>query len=285
MLNDGKEYESFVQKLQQALLNSEKFGGQENVKVERNVKLKDNAGITREFDLYWEYELGGITYKTVIECKDYTSKVTIDRIDSLQGKTAGFPYIKPLFATRIGYQSGARKKADMYGIDLLIVREQNEKDWVDNAGNPILKSINIDMAFSLSAKIIKFSPVIDAKWAIEQTNIDISKPISITGRNDEIIIDNIDMKDKYSLLQLEERLGHNADGLSGNLIKKEEFNNAFLHFGDKKLKILSYTVEYQKGTPQIIPMQIDYFKELIGVIEYLQKGKKVKIFKNKIVKD
>ena len=70
MANNGRDYESFVQKLQQALINSEEYLHQKNISIERNVKITDNYGIDREFDLYWEYELAGVTYKTVIECKD-----------------------------------------------------------------------------------------------------------------------------------------------------------------------------------------------------------------------
>ena len=79
--NTGKEYEQFVAELQQALLNTEAFIQQKNVKVEVNKIIVDNCGIKRQFDIYWEYELGGITYKTVIECKDYNSKISVDRID------------------------------------------------------------------------------------------------------------------------------------------------------------------------------------------------------------
>jgi hypothetical protein len=67
----GKNYEIFVQNLYQALLDSEIQGLQKNIKIERNKMILDKNGINREFDLYWEYEFAGITYKTVIECKDY----------------------------------------------------------------------------------------------------------------------------------------------------------------------------------------------------------------------
>ena len=68
MANNGRDYETFVQKIQQALINSEEYLHQKNISIERNVKITDNCGIDREFDLYWEYELAGVTYKTVIEC-------------------------------------------------------------------------------------------------------------------------------------------------------------------------------------------------------------------------
>ena len=102
MRNNGREYESFVATLQQALLDSEKWAESKNIKIEQNKKIKDNCEIIREFDLYWEYECAGITYKTVIECKDYASKVSIEKIDALLGKIRDIPDLKPVFATKLG---------------------------------------------------------------------------------------------------------------------------------------------------------------------------------------
>ena len=121
MVNTGKEYESFVARLQQAILISESIAAQKNVVVETNKKLLDNCGVERQFDIFWEYQLGGFTYKTVIECKDYDSKVSVDKIDSLVGKIQDLPDLKAVLATKKGYQSGAKSKAEHNSIDLLIV--------------------------------------------------------------------------------------------------------------------------------------------------------------------
>ncbi|GAG14919.1 unnamed protein product, partial [marine sediment metagenome] len=137
--NTGKEYEAFVANLQQALLDSELLGGQKNIEIEQNKKLVDSCGIEREFDLYWEYELAGISYKTIIECRDYNSNISVNHIDGLIGKLSDIPDVKGIFATRKGYQSGAKTKAGQNKIDLLIVRKQNDQDWQDKDGNPYIK--------------------------------------------------------------------------------------------------------------------------------------------------
>ncbi|EHH0795760.1 restriction endonuclease, partial [Vibrio vulnificus] len=100
MSNSGREYEEFVASLQKALFESEQWTKLRNIQIEQNKKIEDNFGISREFDLYWEYELAGITYKTVIECKDYASKVSIEKIDALLGKIRDIPDLKPIFATK-----------------------------------------------------------------------------------------------------------------------------------------------------------------------------------------
>lgn len=125
----GDEYEEFVSKIYSAILKSDNIVNSKTIQIELKKKIKDKSGINREFDLYWEYELGGLVYKTIIECKDFNKKIPIEKIDSLIGKLEDLPDLKAVFATKLGYQSGAEKKAISHNIELLIVREQNETDW------------------------------------------------------------------------------------------------------------------------------------------------------------
>ena len=92
-----------------------------NIVVERRKKIIDRSGNTREFDLYWEYELAGVTYKTVIECKDYATPISLEKIDALIGKIHDIPDLKPVFATKTGYQKGAKNKAESNGIELSLL--------------------------------------------------------------------------------------------------------------------------------------------------------------------
>ena len=285
MHNSGKEYEQFVADLQQALLDSEKFVAQKNIKIELNKKIEDNCGNEREFDLYWEYELGGIAYKTVIECKDYNSNISVEKIDALIGKIKDIPDLKAVFATKKGYQRGAQKKAQQNRIDLLIVRKQNDKDWEDAEGNPYLKKIHINMELKLPAVITKFEPHIDGNWVQKNTEIDTSKPIEFSDLNNAIFIDDLDTNKKYSIHELESNLPRSHNDDFGKFTKEEKFNNAFFCYGEMKLKLHSYKVEYLIRKPLQQPMLIDFSKELIGVIEYLYKGIKKTIFKEGVIRE
>lgn len=284
MNNDGKEYELFVAKLQQALLNAENITTQKNISVEINKKIIDNCGIERQFDIYWEYELGGLTYKTVIECKDYNSTISVEKIDALIGKTRDIPDLKAVFATKTGYQSGAKTKADQNKIDLLIVRQQNDTDWTDADGTPLIKKICINMHVCMPAHIHKFEPALDGEWIKGNTDIDTSQPLSIAGLNNEIFIDDIEKGEKYSLHELASKLSPLSGKKYGVFEKVEKFDNAFLLYNDIKLKISAYKVEYSISRPVVEQFEIDFSRELTGVIEYLQKGIKKSIFKNGIVK-
>jgi len=284
MANTGKEYEQFVASIQQALLSAENITTQKNIVVEVDKKIIDNCRIERQFDIYWEYEMGGFTYKTVIECKDYSSNISIEKIDAFIGKTKDIPDLKLVFATKKGYQSGAKKKAEQNKIDLLIVREQNESDWTDDDGTPLVKKICINMHVCMPAHIHKFEPMIDVEWVKENTELDTSKPITFSGLNNEIFIDDITNNQKYSLHELSSRLTPLENKEYGVFNKIEKFENAFIYYQDLKLKLIGYKVEFSISRPINEPIEIDFSKELIGVIEYLQKGTKKTIFKNGLVK-
>ena len=98
--NNGRDYEEFVANLQQALLDAENITNQTNIIIELNKKIVDNCGIEREFDLYWEYTFGGLRYKTIIECKDYNSNISLEKIDALIGKTRDIPDLRAVFTTK-----------------------------------------------------------------------------------------------------------------------------------------------------------------------------------------
>lgn len=283
--NDGKDYEKFVALLQQALLDAESITRQKNIDVELNKKILDSCGVERVFDLYWEYELAGITYKTVIECKDYNSRIPLEKIDALIGKVRDIPDLKAVFATKRGYQSGAKTKAEHNRIDLLVVREQNESDWQDVDGTPLIKTIHLDMHFQMPTKITDFQPLFDAEWAKENINLDIGETISMSGLNNEIFIENEDDGVRYSVYELGGKLAPLDDKEYGSFIKEERFNLGWIEGPDFKYKIKGYNVSYSLSQPHVETMVFDFSKELLGVIEYLQKGTKKSIFRKGVIKE
>ncbi|PHR74232.1 MAG: restriction endonuclease [Arcobacter sp.] len=283
--NNGRDYEKFVANLQQALLDAEQITNQTNIIIELNKKIIDNCGIEREFDLYWEYSFGGLIYKTIIECKDYNSNISIDKIDALIGKISDIPDLRAVFATKKGYQSGAKTKAEKNKIDLLIIREQNDSDWQDKDGNSLLKIINIAIHMNMPAQITKFEPHINGDWINENTDIDISKPLTMSGLNNEIFIEDIDRNKKYSLFDLSNKLTTLGSEEFGIFSKNEKFDNAFIYYKDIKFKIDSYFCEYSISKSHKSSIEIDFSKELVGVIEYLQLGTKKSIFKEGIIKE
>lgn len=285
MNNDGKAYEEFVGLLHQALLNTETITAQKNIEVQRNKKIVDSCGNEREFDIYWEYELAGITYKTVIECKDYNSHISLEKIDALIGKIRDIPDLRAVFATKKGYQSGAQSKAEHNKIDLLVVREQNDSDWRDVDGMPFIREIHINMTIQMPARITDFQPLFDADWAKENLGLDEGTKVTMSGLNNEIFIENEDVDERYSLLELAGRLTP-LDGKGyGEFNKEERFLSGWISGPEFRYKIKGYNATYILSQPYTEPMVIDFSKELVGVIEYLQKGTKKSIFRNGVIKE
>lgn len=285
--NDWKNYEGFVCKLQKAIIESDKLIGQNNIIIERNKKLIDGNGIEREIDLYWEYSLGELVYKTAIECKDYNRKIGIEKIDALIGKMKDLPTIKPVFATKIGYQVGAIKKAEKNGVELLIVREQNDSDWFDKNGIPYIKTININMILHSRISITAINPLIDKDWFENESDLSIDDLHKINIQPIEMdYIEDADNSKSRELIDYLEDIDNQRDEGFGGFEKTIYFENAVLVTKNNRIKIKQIKVKYIRPEPFNMPMTIDYSNELIGVIEYLSTKKKVSVFKNgKVVKE
>jgi hypothetical protein len=120
--NDGKDYEELVERVVVGLL---KLEGQnfQNLSVKRDIKLdsatKDHNGqpIKRQIDVYWEFTVGGVTYRTIIQAKDWTRKVSLPAIDTFKNVLAEIPgQPKGILITKAGCQRGALEYAKAHGI-------------------------------------------------------------------------------------------------------------------------------------------------------------------------
>lgn len=283
MPSNGIEYEKFVQMLMQAILNAENIDNHHNIIVEHNKKLIDRCGIERQFDVYWEYEHAGFTYKNIIECKDYNRLISIEKVDALKGKMDDFPGIKAIIATKKGYQSGAETKAAANNMDILIIREQNERDWIDSNGVPLIRILSLQIKIIPPAKIIEFVPYVDENWVKENTNLDTTKPIAIQGFNNEILIDDLEIGECYSLYDWEQKLSK-PENIQYNeevvITKKFEDGYIINNRTHQKLKIRGIRCKYIFTEPETINTDIDAAEMMLGVVEYLSKGCKKIVMKN-----
>lgn len=283
MANSGKDYEKFVQDLMNAIVNSEKIAGQKNIAVEHNKILKDRCGLDRQFDIYWEYSMGGFTYKNVIECKDYDSAIPLEKVDALVGKLSDFSGIRGIFATKTGYQSGAKVKAEAHAIDLLLARKLSKKDFTDNNGKPLIRDILVRLIGLQPAEIIRFDVVLDADWIKKHTDFDSQNLPSFKCQNNTTFIEDIARKEKYSLMDLQS----NLDGeYEKELENTKYFSNAFITYSDgMKLKLKEYKVRYIKHKPLEQNFEIDAMDIFLGVVEYISTGTKKMVSKDGKVKN
>ena len=278
--NNGRNYENFVASLQNAILKAESENAPfKNINIEQNKIIFDNYGTKREFDIYWKFEIGGLVYETIIECKDYNSSVSIDRIDSIIGKVQSIPNLRVIFATTKGYQSGAKLKAERCGIELLVIREQNDSDWTDRRGNPYLRHIHIESAIQRPARIDYFEPIVDYQWVKDNTSYTKEDISLYKDWDNKIFIDDLIENKKYSLYELSNSLSPIGEEKYGKFEQRVELKNAFFETTDYRLKILGYTVKYTIFKPYIMKSEIDFSSEILGVVENIHKETKQIIFK------
>ncbi|NOV29438.1 restriction endonuclease [Methylomonas sp. ZR1] len=132
MTRISTEYEVLVRDLHAALVRNDQF---DNVNVLHNVKINGRSGATYQIDVYWEFKVAGVTYKTCIECKHYNSRVKKSDVASFVGTIQDIGNVTGVFATTVGYQQGAVLIAKANGVRLVTV-------------NHLLKSVSITSNFT-----------------------------------------------------------------------------------------------------------------------------------------
>lgn len=135
--NTGVSYESLTQGFFQAILDQDSV---KNVRVERNVKLGGRSTV-HQVDVFWSFEVAGVAYHTVVQCKDWNSRVKQEQVlafsavlDDIPGQPRG------ILVSKDGFQSGAESVAKAHGIALYRLREADEDYW---AGR--IKKIGVTM--------------------------------------------------------------------------------------------------------------------------------------------
>lgn len=124
--NTGKPYERLTRRVFEALLAQQSV---KNLRVEHDITLK---GITNEhqIDVYWEFETGGITYRTVVECKDWKQPVDQNVLFALHAILQDLPgQPRGVVVARSGFQEGAERFAKAHGIVLYELRAPHGEDW------------------------------------------------------------------------------------------------------------------------------------------------------------
>lgn len=105
--NTGIPYEILTQSIFQAIQDQSEI---KNIKVQHNVELPGRI-LRHQIDVYWEYEIGGILYRTVVQTKDWEQAVSQGPLLQFKGVLDDLPgQPRGIFVTRTGYQSGARPR-------------------------------------------------------------------------------------------------------------------------------------------------------------------------------
>ena len=124
-MNNSIEYELFTRETYQQLVDADTVKA---TKVQHDVKLEGKSGQKHQIDVYWEYEIAGITHKVAIECKNYSKPIAISKVRDFYGVLSDLNNVAGIMVTKAGFQEGAKKFAKQYGISLKELRNPTREE-------------------------------------------------------------------------------------------------------------------------------------------------------------
>jgi hypothetical protein len=124
--NTGADYEVLTQEVFTRLHSQEGLCSN----VQRNVFLVGKSGASHQIDVTFTFKAGGISYRTIVQCKDWGSPVKQGQVlefkqvlDEIPGQPRG------IMVARSGFQEGAKTLAAHHGIKLYELRDPKDEDW------------------------------------------------------------------------------------------------------------------------------------------------------------
>jgi len=126
LFSQSIQYEQLTQSIYQAMFSKE---GIENIRVERKVDLKGKSGVEHQIDVFWRFKQAGIEHKVLVECKNWTSNVTLEKVRSFFSVIDDIGNCVGIMVTKTGYQSGVVDFAKHNRIGLKLLREPTDDDW------------------------------------------------------------------------------------------------------------------------------------------------------------
>lgn len=157
-MNINTEYERFTQEIYQQLSQATKVNAAD---VQHNVKLEGRSGQKHQIDVYWEYEKDGKKHRVAIECKNYSRRISLEKVCAFRGVLDDLDGVSGIMVSKVGFQKGAKKYAQQFGISLKELRSPRYGETVIG---------EIENHISISTHYTLFW--IDEDWA-KQHNFDI----------------------------------------------------------------------------------------------------------------
>lgn len=256
--NTGIAYERLVQEIYTQILKQENV---KNIEVKHNVIIKGKT-VNHQIDVYWEFEIAGITYKTIVQAKDWNSTVKLSDIltfATVINDIPGNPH--GIYITKTGYQQGAKEYAKAHGITLCELREPSEKDWEGKMRNI---ELNLHMTIPDYNNLIT---IIDGEWVLKN-KIPVSEIEATSGYiNSNTPLYNVNHEEITSIIQIINEYVTAIDDTESHTIKHSfteptyiKINHLFL-----KLNAISFELKLHRST---------YVHKIIGdnIVKYILKN-------------
>lgn len=252
--NTGKHYEKLAQLIFSRIINQNIA---ETIHVQHDVTLKGKT-TSHQIDVYWEFDLNGIQYRTIIQAKDWKNKVKKEQMLAFKAILDDLPVgTNGIFVARNGFQSGAIEVAQAHGIAIYELREPIDADWGDT-----ITEINIKMLIQFP-RCKNLNLQIDQNWVSEND-------IDTYLLNDQCLRSNCILTNKNgtpvcTLADVIQECLHQSSTEELTTIIKDFDDNTFIKLSDTqfvKLKCLSGDFGY-KTVMHTIKISIEDIVKLI----------------------
>jgi restriction endonuclease len=270
--NKNTEYEKFTQEVYQTFIDNEDI---KPLRVEHNIKLEGRSGCKHQIDVYYEFEIADILHRVAIECKNFnTSNVSIGRIRDFYGVLTDLGNVQGTFVCKNGYQSGAIKYANYYGINLKELRPPADNDWEGR-----IKDIEINLNF-IGLDIKNRNTLIDTDWyAKKHGEIDEKQTYKSSGMSNEMQILDKNGNRITDFYELDNKLPQNWIE-EFDVIHEYKFEEAYIQVADKglmKIKSIIYTYDVHIGESN--PIKIAGEETAKAILKDISTGS-IKFFDN-----
>lgn len=112
-MKKGKRLEELIHLIQKTLIGNDK------TQIYKNKRIKNTSGNSREFDVVIDSKINDISIRIVIECKDYKTPVSVEKIEAFHSKCLRIPEInKKIIISPSGFQKDAISAARDFGIEI-----------------------------------------------------------------------------------------------------------------------------------------------------------------------
>lgn len=253
-MNHNTEYERFTQEIYRQLGQATKVNSAD---VQHNVKLEGRSGQKHQIDVYWEYEKEGKTHRVAIECKNYSRRISLEKVCAFKGVLDDLDGVSGIMVSKVGFQKGAKKYAQQYGISL---KELRTPGYGETIIGEIEDHFHIEMRHTLF--------LIDEDWAakinlnlqryrefyasFDFTKADIWRTAThLPLETKDPIIRDAQGNKITSLDELEKQIPDHPTDEFPFVFK---FDDAYLesrHFGPVKIREVKYTYEIKDETKTI----------------------------------
>lgn len=119
--NTGIPYEQVTKVIFDQIVNTESADVR-TIEVVHDAKIQGKT-LTHQVDVYWKFEVGGLVYQTIVQARDWGSKIKQGHLLEFKGVLDDIPgQPRGIYVTREGYQKGALTLANACGIELFVLR-------------------------------------------------------------------------------------------------------------------------------------------------------------------